>query len=179
MKSRLIIAAISVGGLLSTAACEHGYLGTKSKEIAVDAKLTITEDGAGGFDFKYDAPFADAEGNFDFSKGEPYGKFVRLSFTISDDSGLGLKFKPDGREAIWIVDKKNVGSDGSPEGPFRGTQFRDFEVSADGKTLSLLDQNDDGVLYRYGLRFDMGSQTVVDDPDLNNGQGGGHTGGGN
>lgn len=177
MKSRQIIAAFAIGGMLAAAACEHGYSAKKSNEIAVDAKLTITRDSAGVFDFKYDAPFADADGNFDFSKGEPYGKFIKLSFTISDDSGLGLKFKPEGQEAIWIVDKKNVGPDGSPEGPFRGTQFRDFKVSADGKTLSLMDQNDDGVLYRYGLRFDLGAETVVDDPDLNNGQGGGHTGG--
>ena len=171
------LAALALGGIIASAACQHGYTPGNLKEIAVDAKLTITKDSSGAFDFKYDAPFADADGNFDFSKGEPYGKFVNLSFTISDDSGLGLKFKPEGRDAIWIVDKKNVGPDGSPQGPFRGTQFRDFRVSADGKTLSLTDQNDDGVLYQYGLRFDMGAVTVVDDPEVNNGSGGGHTGG--
>ena len=177
MITRSIFTALAVSGVVAVAGCQNGYTSTKSKEIDVAAKLTVTRDGEGRFDFKYDAPFADADGNFDFSKGEPYGKFVNLSFTIADDSGLGLKFKPDGRDAIWIVDKKNVGADGSPEGPFRGTQFRDFKVSEDGRSLSLVDQNDDGVRYQYGLRFDMGAETVIDDPEVNNGQGGGHTGG--
>lgn len=176
-RRQTIIAAVCMAAAIVATGCEHGHLGAKSKTIDVPAKLTITRDGSGVFDFKYDAPFADADGNFDFSKGEPYGRFVKLSFTISDDSGLGLKFKPAGADAIWIVEKKNVGPDGSPEGPYRGDQFRDFNVSADGKTLSLTDVNDDGVLYQYGLRFDLGGQTVVDDPEVNNGSGGGHTGG--
>ncbi len=176
MKRRSLIAATFLTGVLAAAGCEHGYFEAKAKDIAVDAKLTITRDGSGAFDFKYDAPFADSDGNFDFSKGAAYGKVVALSFTIRDDSGLGLKFKPEGAEAIWIVDKKNVGPDGSPQGPYRGNEFRGFVVSSDGRTLSLVNQNEDGVLYRYGLRFDMGSETVVDDPDANNGSGG-HTGG--
>lgn len=170
-----ILGAVAAGAI---SGCEHGYLSEKAKEISVPAKLTITRDGDGVFDFKYDAPFADADGNFDFAKGEAAGKIVRLTFTIADDQGLGLKFKPEAADAIWIADKKNVGPDGSPEGPFRGTQFQDLAVSADGRTLSLTNLNDDGVLYRYGLRFDLGSETVVDDPDMNNGQGG-NTGGGN
>lgn len=174
-----IFAAFGVAAALIAAGCEHGYFSAKSKTIDVAAKLTITRDGSGVFDFKYDAPFADADGNFDFSKGEPLGKVVKLSVTISDDGGLGLKFKPAGADAIWIVDKKNVGPDGSPQGPYRGDQFRDFSVSQDGKTLSLTNLNNDGVLYRYGLRFDLGAETVVDDPDMGNGMGGGGTGGGN
>lgn len=175
MNRRILLAAATFSvGFLS--GCEHGYLEPKAKEIAVPAKLTITRDGAGVFVFKYDAPFADADGNFDFSKTGAAGNVIRWSFVITDDQGLGLKFKPQGADAIWIVDKKNVGPDGSPEGPFRGTQFRDFEVSADGRTLFLMNLNDDGVLYRYGLRFDLGSETVVDDPDAQNGHGGGSGG---
>lgn len=165
------------GPVLAVSGCGHGYAGAKAKDIPVLAKLTIIRDSGGAFDFKYDAPFADADGNFDFSKGEALGKTVKLSITIADDQGLGLTFKPDGANAIWIADKKKVGPDGSPQGPFRGTQFREFSVSSDGKTLSLTNLNNDGVLYRYGLRFDLGGETVVDDPDMNNGQGG-NTGGG-
>lgn len=174
MHRRLLWTAVFAGFALT--ACGKTAIAAKETSLAVDAKLTISRDSEGAFSFKYDAPFADASGNFDFSKGEPYGKVVKWSFTIADDSELGLKFKPEGANAIWIVDKKNVGPDGSPEGPYEGRQFRDFSVSADGKTLTLVNQNDDGVLYRYGLRFDLGSETVVDDPDANNGQGG-HTGG--
>jgi hypothetical protein len=170
-----LIATVSAGAI---SGCENGYFGQGSKEIAVPAKLTITRDGAGVFDFKYDAPFADQDGNFDFSQKGAFGNRVNLSITIVDDQGLGLKFKPEASDAIWIVDKKNVGPDGSPQGPFRGTQFQNFAVSADGRTLSLTNLNDDGILYRYGLRFDLGADTVVDDPDMNNGKGG-STGGGN
>jgi hypothetical protein len=156
--------------------CEHGYGELGSKEITVPAKLTITRDSTGAYDFRYDAPFADADGNFDFSKEGAAGNTIRWSFVIVDDQELGLKFKPQGADAIWIVDKKNVGKDGSPEGPYRGSQFQDFNVSEDGKVLSLTNLNNDGVLYRYGLRFDLGGETVVDDPDAQNGHGSGSGG---
>ena len=174
MKHSYLSAGIGILGLIAVSACEHyGDGGTKGPtESAVAAKLSITRDAAGIYDFKYDAPFADADGNFDFSKGEPYGKIVRLSFSIVDDGGLGLTFKPEARDAMWIVDKKNVGPDGSPQGPYRGQQWTDFRVSENGRVLFVTDQNDDGVLYRYGLRFDLDGETVVDDPDANNGSGG-------
>ncbi|MDZ7629121.1 MAG: hypothetical protein U5J99_12045 [Parvularculaceae bacterium] len=160
---------------LGAASCSHfNQEAPKSAPIAVSAKLTIVETAPGVYDFKYDAPFADQDGNFDFSQKGALGSSVNMSFTIAEDSGLGLKFKPQGSDAIWIVDKKNVGPDGSPQGPYRGDQFRNFSVSPDGRTLNLFNQNDDGVLYRYGLRFDRGALTVVDDPDNQNG---GHTGG--
>jgi hypothetical protein len=175
MKSRQIFAFVALASI--TASCSHFEKTDRQTEIAVPAKLSITRGADGVFDFKYDAPFADSEGNFDFSKGDPYGKVVLLSFSIVDDMGLGLKFKPDGRDAMWIVDKRFVGPDGSPEGPFRGQQWTNFDVSADGRTLTVRNQNDDGILYRYGLRFDMGSETVIDDPDSQNGSGG-HSGSG-
>lgn len=167
--------AVSLG--LAVASCSHVGYGTKSRErLEVPAKLSVAEVSPGVYDFKYDAPFSNADGDFDFSKGDALGKIINLSFTIADDQGLGLKFKSEATDAIWIVDKKFVGPDGSPEGPFRGTQFRDFKVSDDGRTLSLTNLNSDGVLYRYGLRFDRGPETVIDDPDQQNGT---HTGGNN
>ncbi len=175
IKRRFLLAAAAVCLAILTG-CEQGYVKPDSKEITVPAKLTITRDSAGAYDFKYDAPFADAEGNFDFSKDGAAGNAIRWSFVIVDDQGLGLKFKPQGADAIWIVDKKNVGKDGSPEGPYRGSQFQDFNVSEDGKVLSLTNLNNDGVLYRYGLRFDLGDETVVDDPDAQNGHSSGSGG---
>jgi hypothetical protein len=173
---KAVFAGFAAASLAVLSGCEHGYFEPKAKELSVPAKLTITRDGAGVFDFKYDAPFSDADGNFDFSRDGAAGNVIRWSFTIVDDQGLDLKFKAKGTDAIWIVDKRNVGKDGSPEGPFRGTQFQSFSVSDDGKTLSLTNLNDDGVLYRYGLRFDLGGETVVDDPDAQNGTGGSHGG---
>jgi hypothetical protein len=174
MDRRYLMMTITTVGLAAVGGCEHFDHGRPkvSKEIEVAANLSISRDAAGVYDFKYDAPFADADGNFDFSKGEAYGRVVNLSFRITDDSGLGLKFKPDARDAMWIVEKANVGPDGSPQGPYRGKQWFNFRVSDDGRTLFVTDQNEDGVLYRYGLRFDLGSETVVDDPDANNGSGG-------
>lgn len=158
-----------------SASCSHfDHYGHSAAPIDVKAKLSIFETAPGVYDFKYDAPFADQDGNFDFSQRGALGRRVNMSFSITDDSGLGIKFKPDGAQAIWIVDKKNVGADGSPQGPYQGDQFRNFAVSSDGLTLSLFNQNDDGILYRYGLRFNRGAVTVIDDPDNQNG---GHTGG--
>jgi hypothetical protein len=169
------IASILIGGALLVAGCA-GVAEPKSQgEIAVAAVLTVTEDAAGGYKFAYSAPYFDESGNFDFSqKGALYNR-VTLTFTIADGSVAGLKFKPDARDAMWIVDKKSVDpATGSPRGPYEGRQFHSFAVSADGLTLSVIDENNDGVLYRYGLRFDLGGATVIDDPDGQNGGSGGH-----
>lgn len=159
------------------AACAH----TGSQEPAkageqgvapVNASVTITEDGAGGYAFAYDAPYFDKKGNFDFSLPGALHNRIVLTFTIADGSAQGVRFKTDARDAIWIVEKANVDpATGSPSGPYRGDQFFGFEVSKDGRRLTLTDENNDGVLYRYGLRFDRGGETVFDDPD---GQNGGH-----
>lgn len=167
--------SLTAAAMLFLGACVHATNGEPRGKIAVDAALTVTKDASGGFEFRYDAPFADEKGNFDFKqKGAAY-KIVNLTFTIADGSVAGLKFRPTGADAIWIVDKRNVGPDGSPTGPYRGKQFSDFRVSADGLQLSLTDLNNDGVLYRYGLRFDLGGALVIDDPDVgNSGGSGGH-----
>jgi hypothetical protein len=169
------IASILIGAALLVAGCARVAEPKSQGEIAVAAVLTVTEDAAGGYKFAYSAPYFDESGNFDFSqKGALYNR-VTLTFTIADGSVAGLKFKPDARDAMWIVDKKNVDpATGSPRGPYEGRQFHSFAVSADGLTLSVIDENNDGVLYRYGLRFDLGGATVIDDPDGQNGGSGGH-----
>ncbi|MFN0024621.1 MAG: hypothetical protein ACKVS5_12080 [Parvularculaceae bacterium] len=179
MERRFVLACLA--GAVALSAC--GHLDSKSlaaspKTIPVDAKVSISRDSSGKLLFKYDAPYADADGNFDFAEGEAGKSSVTLSFTIVDDSGLGLRFRRDGRDAIWIVEKALLANSGStsPAGPYEGKQFRDFRVSADGKTLTVFDENSDGVLYRYALRFDMGSEVIAHDPDVGNGNGGGHGG---
>lgn len=166
---RKILAMLVGGAALAAAACEVIKEDPPPPaSLAVAAALTVTEDGAGGYSFRYDAPFADEKGNFDFTQGEAYGKIIVVTFTIADGSVPGLKFKPEGEDAIWIADKKNVGADGSPTGPYRGEVFHDFKVSADGRSLTVTSDNDDRTLYRYGLRFDLDGQTVIDDPDWGN-----------
>ena len=158
---------------LALGACEH--YGAKAAErermtVPVMADVTIEEDGAGGYSFSYKAPFADENGNFDFSQKGAAFNTIKLTFSIADGSVPGIKFKSDATDAIWIVEKENVDeATGSPRGPYRGQQFYDFEVSEDGQSLTVIDQNDDGILYRYGLRFDLNGKTVVDDPDVGNG----------
>lgn len=169
-----------VGAAMLIASCGHfdkytaDQSGELRKTVPVKAQVSITEDGAGGYAFSYKAPFADEKGNFDFSKNGAAFNTIRLTFIIDASSVPGIKFKPDATDAMWIVEKKNVdATTGSPRGPYRGEQFSDLQVSADGMSLSVTDRNDDGVLYRYGLRFDLNGKTVIDDPDMGN-SGGGH-----
>ncbi len=172
---------ITCAAALALASCSHFHAQSKtsgSAVIPVAAEVSVSRDGSGQLQFKYDAPFADADGNFNFAEGAAAKASVNLSFRIVDDGGLGLKFRRDGRDAIWIVEKAQLENTGStsPLGPYEGKQFRDFRVSADGKLLTLFDENSDGILYRYALRFDMGGEIVAHDPDTQNGTGGGHGG---
>lgn len=164
------------GAAMLIASCGHlstngaDVNGGTRKILPVEAQVSITEDGAGGYAFSYKAPFADEKGNFDFSKNDAAFNIIRLTFVIDASSAPGIRFKADATDAIWIVEKANVdAATGSPRGPYRGEQFSDFQVSADGTSLSVTDRNDDGVLYRYGLRFDLDGKTVIDDPDAQNG----------
>lgn len=174
---RDIASAAFIGGALLLAGCEHGSTtleGAAPPEtrntIDVRAAVTISDDSAGGQSFRYQAPFFDEDGNFDFSKQGAVYNTVRLTFVIAPESVAGIRFKPDAADAMWIVEKKNVDkATGSPSGPYRGAQFFDFSVSEGGSALSVTDRNDDGVLYRYGLRFDLDGETVFDDPDGMNG----------
>jgi hypothetical protein len=162
---------LAAGAGLFLTACEHyGDVKEGRKTVPVNAAVTIAEDGAGGYIFNYQAPFADEKGNFDFSRPGALYNTIRLTFTIADGSIPGVAFKTDATDAMWIVEKVNVDKEtGSPRGPYRGNQFYGFQVSKDGRELTVTNTNDDGVLYRYGLRFDLGGKMVVDDPDVGNG----------
>ncbi len=138
--------------------------------IEVTADVTVLRGDDGNYAFRYSGPFFDEKGNFDFS--QPGAKFntINLTFAIADGSIPGLKFRADPRDAIWIVEKAKADPEtGSPVGPYRGDQFVDFRVTDDGRRLTLIDKNDDGVLYRYGLRFNHDAALVADDPDGQNG----------
>lgn len=169
MRVQLIALAVAAASFL--AACTSSGAANESRNVvSVNATVLIGEDGTGGYSFTYKGPFFDERGNFDFSKEGAAFNTVRLTFTIADGSVPGIRFKADATDAMWIVEKKNVDqATGSPRGPYRGEQFLDFNVSADGRTLSLTDINNDGILYRYGLRFDLDGKTVIDDPDGQNG----------
>lgn len=160
----------AAAGLLLTA-CEH-YGDTKEsrKAIPVNAFVTIAENSEGDYSFSYQAPFFKENGDFDFSQEGAKGNTVVLTFTIADGSVPGIGFNADATDALWIVDKKDVDKvTGSPSGPYRGNQFFKFAVSEDRQSLTVTDQNDDGVLYRYGLRLNIGGEPVIDDPDGQNG----------
>ena len=164
----------ATASVLALAACAcQPYPGPSERgQITTEVGLTVTPTSGGGFDFRYSGQFADAHGNFNFAQRGAYGNAVTIVFTIDPASAPGLKFKPYGADAMWIVEKKVVG-EGSPEGPYRGDQYYGFSTSADGRTLRVMNRNDDGVLYRYALRFDLNGQTVQHDPDSQNGAGGG------
>lgn len=164
------LTAVSAVFLIS---CQHdGSSGPARTTVPVSAAVTIVDDGAGGYAFSYKAPFADEKGNFDFSQKGAVFNTIKLTFTIADGSVEGIKFKPDATDAMWIVEKVNVDeTTGSPRGPYQGKKFLDFTLSDDGRSLTVTDQNDDGVTYRYGLRFDLNGKAVIDDPDVQNGRG--------
>ena len=166
------ISGILVGlAALAGAGCVHEDKSVAPRgTAAVTAEVTISEGADGKPTFRYNGPFFDEKGNFDFSQEGAEDNTIELTFSIADGSVPGIKFRSDPRDAIWIVEKAKVDpKTGSPAGPYRGEQFFDFRVSADGDTLTLTDRNDDGVLYRYGLRFDHNGAPVIDDPDGQNG----------
>lgn len=165
------ISAAAACGLFAVA-CTNGGIKADGAVVPVNADVTILVDEAGAYSFAYKAPFFDEKGNFDFSQKGAVKNTIKLTFSIADGSVPGIMFKPTADDAMWIVEKKNVDeATGSPRGPYRGNQFQGFEVSDDLRQLTVVDNNNDGVLYRYGLRFDVDGKTVVDDPD---GQNGGH-----
>jgi hypothetical protein len=143
-----------------------GFLG---KQIIADVAVKVTADGKGGHAFEYSGTYAQRNGDLDFSKGEARKHTVKIDFAIADGSVDGIKFKPNGANGFWIVEKIHVGPKGCPEGPYKGDQFKSVTTVAGGKRLHVIDTNDDGKLYRYMLRFDLNGKTIVDDPDTTNG----------
>lgn len=174
MKLDRRLALTSALVFLGACACTPKPAGTGPRgEVPVDAAVLISSDGAGGYTFKYSAPFADADGNFDFRDPKVGDSAVTLTFRIEGGSVGGIRFKPEGRDAMWIADKRQTGED-SPKGPYQGRQFSGFSVGADGQTLTVQNLNNDGLVYRYALRFDLNGETVQHDPDVKNGEGGGN-----
>jgi hypothetical protein len=158
--------------LAGCAAYQQPQAKASDETLPVNVALTVAPSGDGTYQFRYEGPFFDERGNFDFSKPGALYQTIEITFTLSENSPPELRFKPTAEDAMWIVDKRFVGPDGSPAGPYRGDVFYGFALSEDGRSLRVIDRNDDGVLYRYGLRFDLGAETVIDDPDGQNG--GGH-----
>lgn len=155
--------------LVSSCQTAPGAQTERRGEIDVNVVVKATQDASGVFTYAYAGEFFDENGNFDFSQDGALYNTVHIQFTIDPRSPEGLKFKADGAEAMWIVEKSKVGPGGSPVGRYEGEQFYNFRTSADGRALSVADTNNDGVLYRYGLRFDFDGATVIDDPDGQNG----------
>ncbi|MEX0645685.1 MAG: hypothetical protein WD076_10260 [Parvularculaceae bacterium] len=162
---------------LALSACSHfdeksGAAGSGEPGIiAAEVGVTVSADGKGGFTFRYSGDYIDEEGNLDLASGAAAENSVRIEISIAGGPE-GLRFKTEGRDAMWIADAEAVGRNASPRGPYEGEQFTEFSVDSDGQRLSVLDRNFDGRLYRYGLRFDFEGATVMDDPDVQNGTGG-------
>ncbi len=185
--------AFGVVGLIALSACCH--VGTKPApsvgEIDAPTSVNVTQNPDGSFNFEYEGSFADSAGNFDLSKPPALGNRVVLEFTIDGDSAPGLTFEPEGRDAIFIALEERtrykdeagevqpraqryqgptVGYGQSPQEPYQGDQFFDFNVTNNGRTLRVTDRNDDGLTYRYSLRFRLDGESVVHDPRIRNGK---------
>ena len=137
--------------------------------------MLIQRDGA-GYKFDHFGKHVTRNGDIDLSVDGPKGRPVRLEFTIADGSVPGIRFKSVGKEAYWIIEKAKAGLSGEPVKFDGGDQFTHAATLDGGQRLQVLNQNNDGKLYRYSLVFDVEGETVVDDPDQQNGT---HTGGNN
>lgn len=168
-KSSILLAGLA---MFAAAGCVHEDKSVAPREtVQVTAEVTISQGVDGKYAFRYSGPFFAENGDFDFSQKGAQGAMIELTFAIADGSLAETKFRQDPHDAIWIVEKAKVDPEtGSPAGPYRGDQFFDFRVSEDGRELKLIDRNNDGVLYRYGLRFDRGDTLVINDPDGQNGK---------
>jgi hypothetical protein len=136
-------------------------------EIEADIDVKIAEDDAGDYAFSCAGVYTDADCNLDFRAGDAAKSAVRIVFRIDPGSADGVRFFAEGTQAMYIAFKQDVGED-SPKSPYNGRQFADFKTSDDGLQFSVLNQNDDGEVYRYALRFERDGEPVVYDPDLSN-----------
>ena len=169
--------AIAAGGAaaLALGACAQKEAGAASAQaegrgqVDSDVMVTIAEDGAGGYAFSC-APGenVDADCNINFGVGATKGAAVRLTFGIADGSVDGIAFMGRGEDALWIALKSAIGET-SPTGPYQGDQFKGFATQEGGRSMHVIDKNDDGETYRYALRFDLNGALVQFDPDLGNG----------
>lgn len=123
------------------------------------------------FRFSGDPDLIDRDGNCNFAVPPALKKEVLWSITIDPNSHGSYRFVEDAADAMWIHKKPETGNI-CPTGPYKGGQFKDFKLSADRRTLTVRNSNNDEVLYRYALRFvdDKGNRLDCD-PDTGNGGG--------
>jgi|GEM_PF-3492321 len=150
----------------------------KGDVLELPITVGVKPNGKGGFDFTYTGRYFDPDGNWNFTRGDAQERHVLMQFHLSDSVPAGLKFISPGEDAMYIVKKsslerktdsptrsfdpqENVDKKGRPE-------FSDFKTSEDGRTLTVLNLNNDGAVYRYNLRFRLGDDLVVHDPDGDN-----------
>ena len=89
-----------------------------------------------------------------------------LTFTLHDNSGKGLAFKPKAEDAMWIGHGK-----GCPTGKGNGKGQIVHGTVANGTTLTVIDDNSGNpATLHYMLRFDPDPN--VFDPEIRNGGGG-------
>ena len=138
-------------------------------QLQVDISVKITSNGEGGYAFCYAGDFCKPNGDLDFSGEDARKKAIRIVFSIADGSVAGVKFQAKGDNAYWIAEISKTGPDGCPKGPYCGDQFTGVTTLAKGTKLLVIDKNDDGLLYRYMLRFDLNGALVIHDPDNQNG----------
>ena len=96
-------------------------------------------------------------------------EIVKLQFRlVVEESVAGIRFL-DQREAMYIDLARNLKPNESPTKPYEGRVFLDFNTSRNAEMFEVIDLNNDGQVYRYSLRFKLGSDFVVDDPETDNG----------
>lgn len=149
-------------------------IAASNRQFETEVEVRITRDGA-GYKFDHFGEHVARNGDIDLSADGPQSRPVRLEFTIADGSVPGIKFKSTGKNEYWIVERAKAGVKGEPTKFEGGDQFTHAATLDGGNRLQIINRNSDGKLYRYSLVFDLNGETVVDDPDQQNG---GHTGGG-
>jgi len=141
-------------------------------EITADVTVKITQTGEGEYKFEYSGQCAKPNGDLNFAEGGALKNTVKIVFAIAEGSVAGIRFKSNSKAdggPFWIVEKSKAGSDGCPQGPCKGDQYRVITTTTCGRQMHVINKNDDGKRYRYMLRFDLDGATVIDDPDSDNG----------
>ncbi len=142
----------------------------------IDANIRVsikesdqTKTGKKSYEFAYAGDFVDKVGNIDLTVDGARKRAVRVRFEFDPSGAPGAKFLTPGDNAFWIAAHDELGADRCPKGPYKGNQFVGISTQGSGNSLSFTDKNDDGKVYRYALRFNIGGDTVIDDPEVRNG----------
>ena len=101
---------------------------------------------------------------------------MKIVFTLSNDTPENIKFQTPAEDAMFIAWKPLVGG-GSPQERYRPVivenkddfiksqgrvepvfkevdpEFRRFTLDSNDRQLAVTDENNDGLTYRYNLRF--------------------------